>query len=88
MRKMKGLVFLFVVAIAAYHGTNGLGMAHVYVSVTVSSWWETLSYVPSESSTVTEGSDVITLTKSTDLCVLKVCVGLPECDPAFSVNTE
>ena len=40
MRKMKGSVFLFVVAIAAYHGTNGQGMAHVYVSVTASSWWE------------------------------------------------
>ena len=40
MRKMKGSVLLFVVAIAACHETNGQGMAHVYVSVTVSSWWE------------------------------------------------
>ena len=35
MRKMKGSVLLFVVAlaIAAYHGTNGQGMAHVCMLV-------------------------------------------------------
>ena len=45
MRKMKGLVLLFVVVIATCHETSGQGICHMYVnvsiSVTVFSWRET-----------------------------------------------